>query len=517
MKKIYKYAFWACLGLAPTNQLFAQTNTAVGNSAGGGGSDNSFFGYSTGQVNSSGTQNTFLGSSTGISNTTGNKNVFVGWYSGNSTTTGFNNLFVGSKTGKENTTGYRNTFIGPGAGLLNVSGYHNTALGYLAGRNNQVGNNNVYLGPFAGYSNLGSSNVFIGNQAGYYETGSNKLYIDNSSTSTPLIQGDFSADQLTVNGDLSVTDGLQASSISLNGAGGINFGLNSESILSCNETRWHFELQRTCGIGPLPPPFKAMTLRYAGDGIDLGVGTQAPQYKLDVNGRVRATQYLTFSDKRLKQDIQSIENASELLSKLEGVTYSYRQDLKEEGRNLAPGKQIGFIAQDVQKVLPEIVAQDKEGYLSVSYQSLIPLLVESQNELKSENDELKAMLKETQEVNKQLQLEMESIKALLSNMSETMPTTTVQLEGEAKEMLLQNAPNPFTESTKIEYDLPADCSGSQLLITDANGVVIKTIEVLETGRGRIVLEANSLAPGNYRYTLVCQGQTLASKTMVIVR
>lgn len=513
-----KYAFWVCLGLAPTsNQLFAQTNTVFGNSVGSGGNDNSFYGYAAGQLNSSGANNTFVGSSTGMSNTTGNKNVFVGWYAGNATTTGYNNLFLGSKTGKDNTTGYRNTFVGPGAGLSNTSGFQNTSLGYLAGRSNTTGTQNVYLGSHAGFNNVGSMNVFIGNQAGYYETGSNKLYIDNSSTTTPLIHGDFSNDQLTVNGNLSVTDGFHASSIDLSGAGGINFGLNSESISGCNETRWHFELHRTCGVGPLPPPFKAMTLRYANDGINLGIGTLAPQEKLDVNGKVRAMDYLTFSDKRLKQDIQSIGNASEILSKLDGVRYSFRDELRKEGRDLPEGQQIGFIAQDLQKVLPEAVSEDEEGYLSVSYRSLIPLLVESHKELKEENEELAALLRETQAANRKLELEMENIKSMLTSLTENGSTQTVQLEVETQEMLLQNAPNPFTESTTIEYHLSDECAGAKLLITDSKGIVIKTVEKLETGRGKIVLQANSLTPGNYRYTLVCQGETLASKTMVIVR
>jgi len=519
MKKILSYAFCACLGLTG-NQLFAQTNTVMGTSAGSGGTDNSFFGYRSGQSNSSGENNTFVGSEAGVSNTTGIKNVFVGWYSGNSSSTGYNNVFLGSKTGKDNTTGYRNTFVGPGAGLSNTSGYQNTLIGYLSGRNNLLGTQNVFLGSHAGFNNLGSLNVFLGNQAGYYETGSNKLYIDNSSTTTPLIYGNFSTDEVTINGDLAVTDELAASSIFLNGSGGVNFGLSEEPISSCMQSKWHFGVARDCGIGPIPPgPLPVMTFLYSSsnDASDVGIGTTSPGYKLDVNGTVRASQYITFSDRRLKQDVQPITNASELLNKLEGVTYLYRQDLKDEGRNLASGEQIGFIAQDVQKVLPQLVKEDGEGYLGVSYQSLIPVLVESHKELSAKNTELEEALTEMQEANRKLEAEMESIKSMLSELTEKLPTTTVSLANEPKEMLLQNAPNPFSEATTIEYDLPANCSGSQLLITDANGSLIKTIELLETGRGRVVLQANALTPGTYRYTLVCQGETLASKSMVIIR
>jgi hypothetical protein len=520
MKNLIKCAFLVCLGLAPTtNNLFAQTNTNVGNSSGNGGTgtDNSFYGYASGPSNSSGSNNTFIGAESGFSNTTGNKNAFLGWYSGFATTTGYNNVFVGSKTGKDNTTGYRNTFLGPGAGLSNTSGYQNTLIGYLAGRNNQIGTQNVFLGSHAGFNNVGSYNVFIGNQAGYYETGSDKLYIDNSSTSTPLIYGDFAIDQVKVNGDLQVTDNVSASALGLIGQGGINFELFSESITGCNETRWHFGLHRICGVGPLPPQFKAMTLRYAGDNFRLGIGVTNPQEKLEVNGKVRAMDYLTFSDKRLKQDIESIGNASDILSKLEGVTYSFRDELREEGKELPKGQQIGFIAQDLQKVLPEVVSEDEEGLLSVSYRSLIPILVEGHKELMDENERLETSLKEAQEMNRKMEQEIEDIKSMLADLTEKLPTTSVQLKDANEAMLLQNAPNPFRESTTIEYNLPANCEGAQLLITDSNGSVLQSVKNLETGRGKIVLQANSLTPGKYRYTLVCQGQTLESKSMVIIR
>lgn len=592
------------LGIFPiTNHLFAQTNTNVGNSSGSGGSgtNNSFFGYATGQA-SNGSKNTFIGSTSGTSNSTGFKDVFIGWNAGYSNTTGYNNLYAGTRAGYTNTVGYRNTFLGPESGFSNISGNNNVAIGYLSGRNNQTGSNNLYLGSFAGYSNLGSNNVFIGNQSGYFETGSNKLYIDNSSTTTPLIQGDFSSNQLTINGDLHVegsfdASSLYSSSLFLKGSGGVNFQLREEPVSACSESKWHFEVGRDCGAGPIPPStFPLMTFHNGSpNGTNVGIGTEspsqgklmiadlavplafkiigadeqtgglwrmyafnngigfdvntasagnefnsykrplkmdntgnygrvgiannftAPQYELDVNGKVRATQYLTFSDKRLKTDIQPIKNAGELISKLEGVTYNHRQDLKEEGRNLPEGKQLGFIAQEVQKVIPEIVEEDELGYLSVSYLSLIPLLVENQKELNAQNDELRMALNETQEVNRNLELEIKNIKAILSTLTGDSPTRTVQLENNTEEMLLQNAPNPFSESTSIEYNLPAHCTETQLLIIDSNGKLIKSIENIETGHGKVILQANTLAPGSYRYTLVCQGQNLASKSMLIVR
>ena len=63
-----------------------------------------------------------------------------------------------------------------------------------------------------------------------------------------------------------------------------------------------------------------------------------------------------------------------------------------KNHNFPGGKQVGFIAQEVEKVLPEVVSTDSEGYKSVSYDKFSAVLVEAVKELKKENDELKARL-----------------------------------------------------------------------------------------------------------------------------
>ena len=71
---------------------------------------------------------------------------------------------------------------------------------------------NIAIGHQAGFSTTGNENIFIGHTAGYNETGSDKLYIDNSNTTTPLIYGDFNDDQITINGDFTVTGQYNISS-----------------------------------------------------------------------------------------------------------------------------------------------------------------------------------------------------------------------------------------------------------------------------------------------------------------
>jgi len=92
------------------------------------------------------------------------------------------------------------------------------------------------------------------------------------------------------------------------------------------------------------------------------------------------------SDKRLKENIKPIESALDKVSKLQGVTFDWKQsdsilDIKED---------IGFIAQDVKEVVPELVRENEDGMLSMRHQGIAPILLEAIKELKAEIEELKS-------------------------------------------------------------------------------------------------------------------------------
>lgn len=100
-----------------------------------------------------------------------------------------------------------------------------------------------------------------------------------------------------------------------------------------------------------------------------------------VEGVVRAQNFLTESDRNLKENIIPIENSLEKVSKLNGVNYQWKNNSTVD---------VGVIAQEVQEVLPEAVYKLDNDFLSVSYVKLIPLLIESIKELKLQIEELKA-------------------------------------------------------------------------------------------------------------------------------
>ena len=92
------------------------------------------------------------------------------------------------------------------------------------------------------------------------------------------------------------------------------------------------------------------------------------------------------SDERLKDNIKPIENPLDKISQISGNTF----DWNSEKQNIYNGKDYGVIAQEIQKVMPELVDTRDSGYLAVKYDKIVPLLIESIKELKKQIEELKS-------------------------------------------------------------------------------------------------------------------------------
>jgi hypothetical protein len=183
-------------------------NIFIGDSAGAHlewGGHNVFLGFRAGMKHSGGSGNIYIGDSTGFSNKTGATNTYIGAWAGLYDSAGRANVFLGCVAGIYNTSGQRNVFVGHGSGYYNSSGTDNAFFGCSSGVSNRTGNNNTYIGRRAGENNqTGSGNIFLGYYAGANELGSNKLYIANSGTSEPLIGGDFTANEVYVNGKVGI-------------------------------------------------------------------------------------------------------------------------------------------------------------------------------------------------------------------------------------------------------------------------------------------------------------------------
>lgn len=105
-----------------------------------------------------------------------------------------------------------------------------------------------------------------------------------------------------------------------------------------------------------------------------GYTSSGTQGEIWVDGRVRADSYLTNSDRRLKKDIRPVGTALDIVNGLTGYYYYW------ESPNKSKKEQIGFIAQEVESILPQLVETDESGYKSVDYTSTIPVLIQAVKE-----------------------------------------------------------------------------------------------------------------------------------------
>jgi hypothetical protein len=174
------------------------------------GAGNTLIGDAAGQKVSSGSYNIALGKQSlqgnSTSKLTGSHNIGVGYEAGHNLSTGQYNVLNGYQAGYKVTDGQYNIALGYNVmSNATMTGQFNTCMQYQAGNNLTSGGNNVYIGNAAGKtSDTGSKNVCIGYSAGAgIASASNKLHIANNATES-LIEGDFSARTVNINGALSV-------------------------------------------------------------------------------------------------------------------------------------------------------------------------------------------------------------------------------------------------------------------------------------------------------------------------
>jgi hypothetical protein len=197
--------------------------------------------------------------------------------------------------------------------LKNTTGSSNTFIGNDAGFNNDTGHDNIFIGVSAGNNNKGSYNSFIGTGAGY----------NNAS------------------GTYNVFMGYRA--------GYAETGSNKLYIDNCYNGG-------DCDTPLVKGDFSARTLEF--------------------NGRVTMTAVASPSDIRYKRNIEPLRSSLESVKNLKGVSYEWRSD-EYPDIGFGRGRDLGLIAQDVERVLPEIVHTDSRGYKALSYDKLAPVLVEA--------------------------------------------------------------------------------------------------------------------------------------------
>ncbi len=127
---------------------------------------------------------------------------------------------------------------------------------------------------------------------------------------------------------------------------------------------------------------------------NVGIG-MLPTVKFNVNGVALAQAWNITSDVRLKKNIYQITGALKKINKIRGVFFDWKKDNKHS---------VGVVAQEVEDVLPEVVTTGLDGYKSVDYGKLTPLLIEAIKELKQKNDILEKRIKTIEQTQNLYQL-----------------------------------------------------------------------------------------------------------------
>ena len=216
------------------------------------------------------------------------------------------------------------------------------------------------------------------------------------------------------------------------------------------------------------------------------------------------------SDRRFKKDIKSIENASDLIAQLNPSTY-FMETNNEYGMHFSAKKQYGFISQEVEKIIPDLVTDvhkpasvDKDGkeitkavdYKGLDYMAFIALLTKGLQEQQKKLEELAAT---NQEMKQQLQ-----------------QTGIQQLNSvETGFQMSQNVPNPFTHETVVNYTIPASVSNAHMAVYDLTGKQITTFPISQKGSASLTITSEKLAAGIYIYSIVADGKIMDSKRMIV--
>jgi hypothetical protein len=323
----------------------ADANTATGFQAlfsNTTGTENTATGYEALYSNTTGFNNTATGIAALYSNTTGDRNTATGRVALVNNTTGRLNTAAGNGALLSNTTGFRNTATGQAALLNNTTGPANTADGDAALFNNVTGFQNTAVGESALFNSTGFLNTALGYAAGDFTTGNNNIVLGNLGVAAE-------SDTIRIGVQVAATD---------------EFG----------------------------NPHPAHTATYVA-GINGTTISRGAAVFVDANGRLGTRS----SSQRFKTRIKPMDKASEAILALEPVTFHYKKEIDPD-----QVPQFGLVAEDVEKVNPDLVVRDAEGKVySVRYEAVNAMLLNeflkehrTVQEQQKEIDALRAELKE---------------------------------------------------------------------------------------------------------------------------
>jgi hypothetical protein len=239
------------------------------------------------------------------------------------------------------------------------------------------------------------------------------------------------------------------------------------------------------------------------NGSEVGIGTSSPAagWELEVNGDIKCVSLWATSDAKFKKDITPLKNANDIISKLQGVTYNWRTE-EFRSKKFSSENQIGFIAQEVQKVLPAAVTKDANGDYAINYIEIIPVLTEA---MKEQNETIENQNSKIENLENQLA----EIKAMLSNGNKSSLNTNTQIANNN----IKIYPNPI-RNNNLNIEMYTHNEGSVwVTISDMQGkeVARKQFTTCANCTNNLTFDLPQLSNGNYHVSILADGQITTEK------
>jgi hypothetical protein len=384
------------------------------------GTDNVFAGVEAGSVNT-GSGNTFMGAGAGRANTLANLNSFFGDRAGWRVTTGGGNSYFGAAAGSLSDTDYNNSYFGALAGA-NSTGYSNSFFGFEAGQSN-THNGNSYFGAFAGSSSTGATNSFFGAVTGGHDvSGFGLTLIGNSA--------DVASDSLS-NATAIGAGATVAASNTLVLGNNVNVGIGTSAPTSKLEIVAQDGLAIT-GYQPYitlrdtsTGNTKSVIQGFNGNinfipqsfiGGSAGMVLYSSTGHLFVVGNVCAANISCASDENLKKDIQPLKYGLDQLLRLRPVSWQW----KDPAAKQIP---LGLLAQEVERVIPELVLRDPEPEkpLGLNYLGLVPITI---NAIQEQQETIERQQEQIADLGRQMERQHQEFEELKQSVCLSYPNAT---------------------------------------------------------------------------------------------
>src|SRR5438552_889314 len=353
--------------------------------------------------------NTAIGAGALLTNTNGQGNTADGEFA-LFNNNGFNNTATGAGALQNNTTADSNTANGSGALFSNTEGENNTATGSAALLLNTTGSRNTATGVQALFLNTADDNTAYG----YKALDSNAGGFFNTAVGDEALQTNMGGGGNTAVGYFALHNSTGGGNIAIGVGAGTNLTAGNNNIYVGNVGAPGGE-SNTTRIGIAKTTQNTFIDGIHGATIDpataLAVG-------VDASGKLGTT----VSSRRFKHDIKPMDKASEAILALKPVTFRYKSDAKDT-------PQFGLIAEEVEKVSPELVVHDTDGKpYSVRYDQVNAMLL---NEFLKEH---KAFVEEQRKVQEQaatvarLEKEMQTVVAHAKEQDSQIQRVSAQIE-----------------------------------------------------------------------------------------